>query len=392
MNAERLHAIVKRLKAEMDQRNLVGTLQSLEGGLRSVSQAPNTANQQNLASYRTSMFEATADSGVDQFSPAWRQILRELGGEEFFGSTLKRKIETTLAENQMTPAVAADQLETLREEMAEFKAALDQSASAFSTFKLGDEELEPGECEIGMLIPRAAINDRLTDFTKELEELSFILNTFAEVATGQLDDLEIKALSSSNLMVYLKAGWRFAECLAKAIERVVGLYKGLLGLRKSLEELKDQGVPDQSAKGVQEYANQHMEKGIERVSIEIVSEFYKDRDDGRRNELKTQVRISLNAIANRIDRGYNIEVRSAPLATDDTEQNAKQRAAIAAVQAASANMQYLNLEGQPILQLPEPKPQDMKAKSSTGNPVADKLKKRRGKKKQTAAEGSEVKS
>ena len=355
MNAERLHAMVKRLKAEMEKKNLMSQMQSLVGALRSVSQQSNAQNQQNLSSYRTSIYQLLSSSEIDQFSPSWRQTLEEIGGQEFFGSNLKTRIETILAENQMTPAVAADQLEAIRQRMEQFSNALTQCVAAFGTFRIGDEKLLPGECEVGMLIPRDAVNNRLTDFTKELQEMTFILNTFSEVATGQPDDLIIKTLSSSSLLVYLQTGWKFAECLAKGVGRVVELYKGLIRLRKTLEELSDQGVPAESAKGIEEYANHHMEKGIDQLSVEIVNDFYGRKDDGRKNELKIQVRLCLNGIANRIDNGYNIEVRCAPLdAADDNEANAEKKAALTAVQEASANMQFLKLEGTPLLSLPGP--------------------------------------
>ncbi len=124
MNAERLHAIVKALKQEMDGNGLPSKLQNLISGIRSVVQAPNAQNQNNLASYRNDMYQALANSDSDHFSPAWRQTLKEIGGEEFFGATLKEKIETTLAANQMTPNVAADELEPLRQRMESFRNAL----------------------------------------------------------------------------------------------------------------------------------------------------------------------------------------------------------------------------------------------------------------------------
>ena len=280
--------------------------------------------------------------------------MKEVGGEEFFGATLKRKIETTLAENQMTPTVAADELEQVRQRMEQFHNALNQASSAFGTFRISDEKLAPGECEIGVLVPRDAVDNRLVPFADELRELSFILQTFSEVATGKPDDLAIKTISSSGLLVYILASPLFAACLARAVERVVGLYKSLLEIRKIQLEIRSLGVPDESTQGIEEYANHHMDRGIEKVSVEIVNEFYMGADGGRKNELTNAVRISLNKIANRIDNGYNIEVRCEPLpAAEETAENAEQRAAIAAVQAASANMQFLKLEGKPLLRLPE---------------------------------------
>src|SRR6185437_1905865 len=186
------------------------------------------------------------------------------------------------------------------------------------------------------------------------KELTFILNTFSEVATGHADELHIKTISSSDLLVYVTTYPFHAACLATAIERLVALNKSLLEIRKLQVDLRRQGVPDGAVKGIEEHANTHMEKGIDKLSVEIVGEFYNRNDDGRKNELTTAVKFSLNNIANRIDQGYNIEVRCAPLAEEKPE-NEEVKKALAVVQKASANMQFLKLEGDPILKLPESK-------------------------------------
>jgi len=243
-----------------------------------------------------------------------------------FGTPLKQKIEATIAENQLTPVVAADQLETLRQRMEKFQSALTQANSAFGTFRISDETLKPGECEVGILIPRAAVDNRLIPFAEELTELSFILNTFSEVATSEPATLEIKTISSSGLVVYLLAIPPFAACLAKSVSYVVDLYKKLLEIRKIQLEIHKLGLPDESAKGIEDYANSHMANGIEKVSVEIVNEFYKG-DSGRKHELTTAVRISLNRIANRIDNGYNIKcaVRRLPQPTIRNRMRTKKR-------------------------------------------------------------------
>src|SRR5258708_7148595 len=153
----------------MDGKSLVSQMQTLVSALRAVVQQPNAPNQQNLAAYRNSLYQAVSDSQVDKFSPAWKQILEEIGGEEFFGATLKQKIETILANNQMTPTVAADELEQIRQRMEKFQNAINQGTSAFNTLRINDERLEPRECEIGMLTPRGEVDNRLDDFCERVE-------------------------------------------------------------------------------------------------------------------------------------------------------------------------------------------------------------------------------
>lgn len=360
MNAERLHTIVIALRAEMDKSNITNALQELNANLQRTVNQPHPQHQQALSQSLKNIVTVTADAPSDSFSPTWREIVKEIGGEDLLGTPLKVQIDAILARNQITPAVALEELQALHTKLQAFKTALDHGASALGHFNIGDETLNPGECEIGVLIPRAAVENHLLEFADELKEIGFILNTFSEVVTGKKDDLSIRTISSSELLVHLQASAPYAACVAVCVERVVALYKQLLEIRKLNSEIKKQGVPDKEVSGIENYANELMEKGIDKIAIEVVKEFHKKDDRGRKNELTTAVRISLNMIANRIDHGFNLEVRVAPMekedgedATDKDPATEELQRAVIAIQSATPNMQYMKLEGKPLLRLTE---------------------------------------
>lgn len=369
MNAERLHVIAAALKQEMAELETVQKLQNLCNSLQQVaSQGNHPQFQTQLAANLKEVYAAFGNNPSDEFSPAWRQALAELGGTNLFGNALKSTIEEIFKRNQLTPSVALTELQQLQQQLASFGQALDQLLSSFKKLKIGNEKLEPGQCEIGMLIPRDAVGNTLSGFAQELKELILVLNTFSEVATGKPEDLSIKTISSSDLTVYLHATPPFAACLAVAIERIVALYKQLVEIRKIKAELLKQGVPEKQTAGIEDHANNLMSTGIDALAVEITEKYHPGKDGHRKNELTNAVRISLNRIANRIDRGYNIEVRVEPLkgpaqASEEGKNIAEQ---VKIIQAASANMQFLKLEGAPILQLSEgdkPKSEGERSKS-----------------------------
>jgi len=148
-----------------------------------------------------------------------------MGGENLFGGGLKGMIEKQLADNQMTPAVPLPIFDGILKQLEDFEKALDSAAIGFQRFNIGDETLEPGECEIGILIPRQFVKNRLDDLSDELKQWEFILNTFSEVATRKVVPLEIKTLSSSDLMIYIKAIPDVAAALARAVGSIVDAYK-----------------------------------------------------------------------------------------------------------------------------------------------------------------------
>ena len=354
MNAERLHIVAVTLRREISGQNVVGSLQSLVNSLQSIVQSSNQGTQQNLVSSRDAFYTAVTDTPSDSFTPAWRQILVEMGGEELFGKNLKQQVQHILFDNQMTPGVAHRQLGEILTKLQAFKNALDQLVAAFEHFGIGSEQLAPGEAEITLLVPREEVHDKLEEFIEELDDMKFILNTFSELATGHKDDLTIRTVSSSGLMVFLAAHPKFAATIAKVINFVVGQYKKILEIKKLQREIDRLQLPDEISEKTKEHANTLMEAQIEKFTIEIVNE-YVGKDGERKNELRNAVKISLNKIANKIDHGFNIEVRIEP-PTEPLE-NAKQekelQGAVEIIQGASENMQYMKLEGPPILALPE---------------------------------------
>lgn len=352
MNAERLHVVALTLRSELREHRIIDSLRSLVSAYQQIGQSSNASTQQNLVSARQSFFEALTDVPSDSFAPAWRQVLNEIGGEELFGSHLRARVETIIAENVMTPIVAHQRLQEILSELEKFEDALKQLTTAFSYFHTGSEKLASGEAEIALLIPRGAVDDKLADFTEELEKMKFILNTLSEVATGHIDDLKIRTISSSDLMVFLAASPLFGAMIAKVINFVVEQYKKILEIKKLQLEIERLELPEEISAKTKEHANTLMDAQLEKFTVELMHE-YKVVDGGRKNELRNAVKVSLDMVANRIDRGFNFEVRVEPPKEEKAAEDEETERAVQTIQGASVNMQYMKLEGPPILALPE---------------------------------------
>ena len=370
MNAERLHAICRAIRAEMDNQGTVATLQQVVNHIgRVVSQPQQPNHQTQLGSALTQFYNTLKDAPSDKFSPAWRQITDEIGGRALLGSRLIERIKGIFERNQITPSVANQEVQAVFASLQQFKQAIDATVTGLENLKIGAEILAPGECELGILIPRRAVKDGLKEFGEELQDIDFILGTFSEVATGKRDPLPIKTISSSELMVFLAAIPPVAACVAHAAERLINAYKGLLEIRKLHGELKKQGLKDSEMTGISDHANSVMTTAVEEITIEVVEQYFQGKDKGRKNELINAMRISLSKLANRIDAGFSVEVRAeppkkpkAPDAATPEEKTTK--AHIDRVVSASPALQFMNLSGHSILHLPEKTVKEAKPKKS----------------------------
>ncbi len=362
MNVERLHAIAAELRRDLDETATLSTLQNLVSSLSNqISQPQQPQFQQQTSQYLKQLLTALEDARVNTFSPTWQQVLEELGAKKLTGAALVQTIEDVFARNQITPSVAQQDLQALLSQLQQLSSALDQLLAGFRTLKVGSEDLDPGECELGVLVPRAFLDNRLDRFAGELEELNQIFSVFSEISTGSRPGFEIKTISSTDLSVYLEVSAIVGACIATAVERIIALYKQLLEIRKLQGELAKQGLEKKNLKGIEDHANSVMELGIEKLVNELIAEYLVKGEACRKNELSIELKYSLKKIANRIDRGFNIEVRmeepevAADSADEATEAQKVLLKAHAKVAEASESMQFLKLEGEPILQLTESK-------------------------------------
>lgn len=351
MNTERLHAIAIAIIDDINTTKTDSTLKALVDSLqKQVSQPQAPEFQQQVSKQFTTLNTSLKDAPSNNFSPAWRQVLEELGLNDLLGDNLLKRVQKIFESNTITPSVALEELRQLNEQLVARKAALGQVIAAFKQLEIGAEELEPGQCEVGILIPRSAINDKLNEFANALKELNTEFGAFCELTIGSRPGFKIRSVSSSELSVFLQIAPIVMLVITIAVERIVGIYKQILEIRKLHGEMKNQGVPSKALKDVLDYANKKMSEGIEKLVPELLDKYYQNKDAGRRNELATELRFSLNKIAKRIDKGYSVEVRAQSPSEEDKSSEAEY---IKVILAASKNLQFLRLEGEAILTLPE---------------------------------------
>ncbi|AHX16303.1 hypothetical protein CH75_10385 [Dyella jiangningensis] len=357
MNAERLNAIAQAILNDFSKNEISAYLRRLKSDLANmISQPASPQFQEQLSQVRHLLTEAlTQHSEIDHFSATWQQVLEEIGGKWLTGSNLDYQIEEIFSRNQMTPAVASKELNSLVDDVAAFIEALEKITSAFEHLNIGSEELDPGECEIGVLIPRGFVHNKLANFGKELTELNKILGVFSELVTGNRPGFKIRTISSSDLSVFLESAPPVCAAVAVALERIVELYKKLLEIKKIKADLKAVGIKQEVLQGVENHADGVMDSGIDELAKELEERFSAQLEQGRANEISIELRQSLKKIAGRIDRGFNIDIRmSAPsIKAGEPVEHAVDLTSFNEIAAASENMKFVSQNGEPILKLPD---------------------------------------
>lgn len=354
MNVEKLNSLAYDIVEENKTLQYVAKFQNVINTLQNViTQPQQPQHQTNLSNQLTALKEALFKSLVNDLSPAWYQVLVELEVNDVLGDNLYQKIEKILSQNQITPAKAKQELDTYFSKLNTKMTGFKNIVTGLETLEIGYDELEEGECEIGVLIPRDYIKNDLGKLGEEIKELTFIFNNYSELITGKKESFQIRNLSTSDPLITVATITAIAAGIAKTVGWLIDNYKKLLEIKKLKAELKNQGLSEENLQGISDHSNGFMEKAIENIIVKISKEYNGSSDKNRKNELLNGVRISLNKIANRIDRGFNFEVRIEPIKSDETDK--KETKETKEIQVASKNLQFMKLSGQPILKLPEKK-------------------------------------
>lgn len=371
MNAERLHAVARRIRDDLAESDLPGVLQRLVEGLQNMANAPQEPSYQSTVSeLRSELTQLLARSVINDFSPVERQVVREWGVDDLLGTELLTKVNQIFNENQITIQTAQEQVAELVAPVQALKDRLDQLIAALDGLGIGAEELQPAEFEIDILVPRAAVRNELGALGVELKELENILLPLIELSTGSRPGVEIRSVGSSDFTLFLAAAPGAAVCIAKAVDTVLTLYERILNIRRvkaDLESLElDDGAEtiEQASRPLEAYANSAMERGTTGLAKALVEEYASQRlPEGRVNELEISVTRSLRGIAGRIDDGYNISVRVGVLDAADEEADDAQtedqvppelREQVRLVEERARAFEFMNLSGRRILSLEDP--------------------------------------
>ena len=351
MNTERLHAIVIAVIDDINTTSTEATLQQLVQSLQNqINQPQSPEFQSQVSQHLKTLYDALAVSKSNDYSPAWKQSLKGLGVQDLLGNSLRERIQEIFGRNQITPSVALQELQELHMQLATYKTSFDEVISSFKKLNIGSEQLEKGQCEVGILIPRPAVSNKLKELSKDLDRIEKLFGTFSELTTNKRPGFEIRSVSSSDFNIMLTMIPATVASIAFAVDRILNVYKRILEIRRIHGELKEQGFQDKELQSIKKKADSAITEEIKILTPELLEKYYSNEDTPRRNELSNELDKALIEIAKRIDKGYNVEIR---VSTDDSSEDASKDVHMNTINAVLKNLEFIKLEGEPVLSLPE---------------------------------------
>ncbi len=309
MNMGRFHAAVTALIAEFDSIGTIGHLQSVEAALQASISQPSEETAIEFKKKYKNILDVLAESGSNFEAPTRRMIYAEIRAIDNIGLVLSNRIKESFSSNNVTPSSALAELIKIREGVVEFYSNISVLEGQLNDLDIEYDELEAGEFEIGISIPKDMFSSGIDELGKELKLINELSRTFSEVAGEDTTSTTLKTISSSEWQIFLDSMPATALLLATAVERIVALYKNHLEIRKLKAEMENKELPDKIIEEMKKFVSSQVKKELKSISNDLVDEYYVNNDDGRKHEMKTAMSISLKYLASRIDNGSTIEVR-----------------------------------------------------------------------------------
>lgn len=362
MNAEQLHSICLELRKEIDSAGLVNGLQQLAGALQNTINQPNQPqHQEQVANFRKQLVSALDKIELSERPVTKQQIISEIGGTNILGGALKKRIEASFTQVDVTPAIVQKEITEMHSELASFREGLDQLIAGFERLGISAEELKGYVAELGIIIPRRENAENLEYFSKDLQKLNRELMHFNELVTGRADQFRVRSISSSDFSVFLEVLPDTAQVVVSTIYLLLLGYEKLLDIRKKKAELEEKEAPKQIIDEMDKWAESLMTEKIDEITSDLLEQ-YKDveRPDLRVNELEGHVRMSVKKIAGRLDIGYHFSARignaeEPPKEEAENEaENAeyeRQTKVISDVKEKASQIKYRDMEGKAVLPL-----------------------------------------
>lgn len=360
MNVEDLLELAETLVADVEATGVVARLNDLRDAVaRQVANPVDAQTQTEVAQARSALVDALDAGAVGEFNARWRELVEEMGISVLLPDDLLSKLDELFLQNQVTPQVINDEIESLTEEVTGAVETLEQLIASLRYLHLDSGALGPGEFEAAVVIPRAEVANSLGELGREFQELETLIRPFIEAAGGSPPPLEVRQIASSNFVAVVCLAPGAALLLSQAIDGVLGVYERVLRIRKLRQELSDAGLQPETVDAIEQDATEMVEREIPDIVRQVMEQATGLPADGRSNEIEVAITKSVRGIAKRTDHGFRMTVRagppSEPQADDeedgsDSDGEATELARIRELVVENQRRaEYHQLDGEPIL-------------------------------------------
>jgi hypothetical protein len=361
LNASRLLEIVDLLLQGEEQASTETRFSELSVALGQLVTSPAEPTYQQAFSDALENLRVSLGGLLEKFQPAQINLLYEIGAGQYFIDDVVTEIRNWVSESPATPAVAQDKLAKFLKRRTAFVSQLKNLKTSLAFVGIKKDELEPGQAEVGFLLPRDLFDNHLDKLIDELRFVKRAIRAFSEAATGSAEPIEVRQISTTDPQFFFGLSAATISLLGIAATWALNTWRQVEDIRKVRAETEKIAAfkEDPIAELFDAKINKIVEASIEAKVEEMIGKI--DAKDGRKHEQATDLKWALESILARVERGMTLEIRLLPPVIADGDDGA-----------AAANIQFNDLKqvaaalvfpkmaGDPVLALPPVERQALK--------------------------------
>lgn len=303
---ELLHADYRAIKHDKLLQDIIGHLNSMSG---------NPGNAEIATNFKKSVDRCRStllQSPLNRPRPILKLMLESIGATEFIGERFFSRVMAAIEGNPGATALVLQSITALQQDTQKFYQQIATVDKIFGELQIEYDELEEGEAEIGLLIPRDEQASTLKDLSKVFNHWHNSLTPIKEVFDPKAGSLQIRVCSTTDWMFYLISTPPVLAGLAYCMKKVNEILGEAVKMREIVAQLIHAKAPQQAIELIEKDSDGKLDKELRALSKDVLSQHYKEGDDGRKNELENHLTISFKWIAHEITNGTKVEVRLIP--------------------------------------------------------------------------------
>ena len=296
---------------------------------------------------------------IESFTPAEVELMAEIGAVPHFATDITEEIAAAARQNAVTPAVVLQTLQASLVKRKEYVRHLSSLRDSLQAVGIEPTALQPGEAEVGVLLPRSLFKNEFHTLIRELAVLDRVFRIFSEAVTGKAEPIEVRQISTTDPIFGFGMSLGVIIAIGKTVTWALGTWKTVEEIRKLRSET--QKNPAFTEADIKQFFDTKIEKSIEEAIKNKAAELVPvtPAEAGRSQELHAGMEWALRSILTRIERGMTVEVRFIPPpkppegADPLSEEQTKPYAELSAI---VPQLRFPLAQSDPILSLPPSEP------------------------------------
>lgn len=199
MHLGRFHKAIDLLAHDFTTTKHIQLFDNLINALNGIASNPGNAEQATVYKNQLETFrQALLKSELNNPRPVLQVMLESIDAQKFIGEQLFHRVMGAISSNPAAPTLAVQELQKLKESTSKFFQLITSINNAFTHLGVEYEDLNPGEGELGILIPREDNSSSLKNLSKEFNEWSNALSSLTELFDPEAGPLQIRTCATTD--------------------------------------------------------------------------------------------------------------------------------------------------------------------------------------------------